>query len=398
MKRTFDQTNYIIKFKDLQKGVNRASAKEREEETDAMPKGSISYRKDGRWMGRFYFLSKYYYVYDKSETGCWAKLRAKRKEIINNHKNNDTLSKTMTLNTWFDYWCSTYKIHIVKESTYKKINEVYNRYARDNIGNIKITLLNSSKIQSFINNLSAYSSKQKMHQLFNELFDSLHKENYIKSNVMALVGLPKRENKDLPGDLNKQKTFVLSYENERLFLDSIKSINVYYASLFILYTGVRRGELLGLTWGNVDLINQTIRINQQWNMITNKVSSLKSKAAYRTIPLLESAIDVLNKLNVSKHHPSDFVFTDINRISQMIGYYSRKLNLDITPHTLRHTFASRCYAAGVDPKMIQQLLGHESIDTTLNIYTHAMTSIDKEIIEKMREFFIKKGFIILLNN
>jgi len=394
----FPKNKIIMKFNDyIKTSVSRAS-NIGEEELEPMPKGSISHRKDGRWMGRFYFMNKYFYVYDKSETGCWNKLRAKRKETINEHKNSNAITKNMSFNTWFDYWASTYKVHSVKESTFHKINEVYNRYARNGIGTQKISSLNSSKIQNFINDLSAYSAKQKMHQMFKELFDALHKENYTKTDLMALVVLPKRENKDLPGDFTKLTETILSYENELIFLSTLKNTKSYLPCIFVLYTGLRRGELLGLKWENVDISNQTIRINQQFNMSTHKISSLKSNASYRTVPLLEPALNVLLELNNISHELDDFVFPDIVRFSQIIGYHAKKIGLTLTPHSLRHTFASRCYAAGVDPKMIQQLLGHESIDTTMNIYTHAMTSADKEIIIKMREFFIKKGIIILLEN
>lgn len=111
------------------------------------------------------------------------------------------------------------------------------------------------------------------------------------------------------------------------------------------------------------------------------------------MPILPEAREILVEMIKSPHEDEDFIFPDMKRLSQRISILSNKLNIPFSTHTLRHTFASRCYAAGVDPKAIQTLLGHESIDTTLNVYVHLLKSVDEELLSRIRDFFIENKII-----
>lgn len=365
-------------------------------ESDDEMKGSVSLRKDGRYMGRFYFLGSRYYVYASSQSKAWEEIRKKRKQLKEDFINVDTLSKTMYINTYFDYWLSTYKGQTIKESTYNKYVENYNRYCRDSIGKQRISNITAAQLQKYINELSSYSAKKMMFQIMNSIFDMLQKENYIRKNIMAIVVLPKRNKDDRPIVKDKNNKF-LSYANENKLLEHLKNSNAvcYHAVKFILYTGLRRGECIGLTWCNIDFKNNQINITQQWSNSTKKITSTKTEAGYRSIPLLKDAKEVLMELYNLPHAEDDFVFTGINRLTQMLGYYTSTTGIEVSPHMLRHTFTSRCYAAGVDPKVMQMWLGHESIDTTLNTYTHVLDIQDKVIVQKLKNELIERKFIYI---
>lgn len=105
----------------------------------------------------------------------------------------------------------------------------------------------------------------------------------------------------------------------------------------------------------------------------------------------------MQELNKQSHKENEIIFQKEKRLTQMLVYYSTKLKIDVNPHMLRHTFASRCYAAGLDPKLIQKLLGHETIDTTLNTYTHVLTIDEKEIIITMKKYLTDAGLIIKID-
>ncbi|HHX67092.1 MAG TPA: site-specific integrase, partial [Gallicola sp.] len=296
----------------------------------------------------------------------------------------------------------------VKESTYIQYVEIYNRYAGKSIGNKKVIEVSASDIQTFINNISAYSALKKTRQIFRDLFDLLHKQGYIKSNPMTLVVLPKRNKDDSPDESDNDGNDILLHKDEIALLDYLsvdskskkKKNKYYYPVKFIIYSGLRKGEMLGLQWKHIDFKNDTIKVNQQWNYNSKKITSVKSKAANRTIPLLKKAKEALLELsNLKIHSAEDFIFlNDCIGITQRLAHYTKVLGFQINAHLLRHTFASRCYAAGLDPIAIRDLMGHETVDTTLNVYTHTLTSEDKEIISQMRAELIEKGILILTHN
>jgi len=368
-----------------------------EEEEVIMEKPIL--RKDGRYMQRFSFQGKRICVYGKTEYKCKTKARSKRKELKNQAKeqtkqnNLITNNNKTTLNAWFLYW-ATFKKQQVKESTWIRVEEYYNRNLKGIIGDKLLGSITPEILQDLINNLVSHSIRKKITSQLRDLFATAYKSGKIKADPMALVVLPKQNLDDRPLDFSKHNN-ILTYENEKKLLPQLKGAKCYYATKFILYTGIRRGEALGLMWKDVDWEKEQITIQRQIALTTKKITSPKTKAAYREIPLLPQAMEVL--LELSSHNRSnnndDFIFTEVNRLSQQLSYYAKITGIAVTPHMLRHTFASRCYAAGLDPKIMQQILGHEDISTSLNIYTHILDQTNKEVIEQMKKFFTAKGLI-----
>lgn len=382
-----------------------------------MQKGSISFRpKENRWMYRYRDKmqnNKMICGYARTQKEAKALLKQALQDYYDrlrefeksgkttakdNQTNSNAIGKGMNLNAFFDYWVETFKKQEVKESTYIQYVEIYGRYARKSIGNKKIPEITASDIQEFLNEIPAYSAIKKTRQIFKDLFDLLHKQGYIKSNPMTLVVLPKKNKDDSPEDNDDNGgTGFLLYKEEKELLKYLKENRYYYAIKFILYTGLRKGEFLGLQWKHVDLINDTIKICQQWNYTAKKITSVKSKAGNRTIPLFKKAKEVLLALSKGKYpKPDDFIFyPDCIGITQRCAYYTKQLGFQINAHLLRHTFASRCYAAGLDPIAIRDLMGHETVDTTLNVYTHSLRSDEREIIEYYKSELVEKGLLLL---
>lgn len=361
-------------------------------------KGSVSYRSnDNRYMGRFYFLGKRYYVYGKSRTECWNKIRTKRKELQNETRTDTTISRNMNLNTWFEFWVDNFKKQEVRESTHAKIKENYNRYIKNTLGKKRIRNIDYIDVQKFINDLNAYSAKQKCMQILKEVFDLLKKEKYISKNPMNLVVMPRRNQESKVIKKTTDREVITSVE-EKEILNSFKKGNILkHAIKFILYTGLRRGELLGLIWDNVDFEKNRIYIDRQFNLAVKKVTKPKTENANRYVPLLPEAREVLLKLKKTRNKDVDQVFPNIERLTQRMSYHSNRIGIHFSPHKLRHTYASRLYAAGVDPKAIQHLLGHESVDTTLNVYVHFIKEVDRDLLKNIRDFFINENVIKILD-
>lgn len=205
----------------------------------------------------------------------------------------------------------------------------------------------------------------------------------------------------------KKTTNVLSKEETKKFLEFIKhdecSHKIYDLAAFLLSTGMRIGETLGLTWNDVDLELRTINIKHQLLLRNNelRMSKLKTAAGYRTIYITDSAMEVLCRLannrssiiSVVDGH-KNFIFTH-NGIVVSSEYYREALyvacrryeritgeHIKVTPHVLRHTFCTRMVEEGMDLKSLQYIMGHSDINITLNIYTHA--SAEKAALEMMK--------------
>ena len=369
--------------------------------------GSITLRKDGRYQGSFYLNNKRYFVYGKSQTDTINLIRKKRKELkesldntnndnvkidkenINNKSDNKlNVNKNTILNDWFYFWIDNFKSKKVKKSTYIKDVENYERYIKNVIGKFKIGNISSIDIQNVINSVLAYSMKKKTMTLLKSIFEIAHQIGAIKINPMVMVVLPKQNEDDNP--LEEKDKKILRYADELRLIDHLLHVKSQFTNsiIFMLYTGTRRGEMLGLTWKNVDFENMKITISQQYNIVTQSITSPKSKSAYRIIPILPPVFDVLRKMALCEHSPDDLIFLSSSKfVTQKLNKFTKRLNIDISVHSLRHTFASRLYACGLDQLVIRDMLGHESIDTTLNVYTHVLQTEDKFIIDKMKEWF-----------
>lgn len=362
------------------KGENREFTQNKESE-DTMNYSVIYRKNDNRYMSYFSFLGKRYYAYGKSETEALRKIREKRKEVralysdkqINNNNN---------LNHWYNYWVENLRKPLVKESTYKQTQELYKRHVIKDIGKLNIKNITAVKLQEFINNINSKDARRKIYTILKNVFEMIHKMNLIKTNPMAIVINPKNIDETVINE--EQEIKIISYEEEKILLDRIKNSKCYHPTKFILYSGLRRGECLGLQWKHIDFKNKTITIQQQFNKDTNKITTTKTKSAIRTIPLLPEAEEILLEIKNRKLSEDDYIFGNVKRLTNLLSSYSNKVGFKATPHILRHTFTSRCYFAGLDPKILQTILGHKSINTTLDTYTHLLNQDDKPIIEKIK--------------
>ena len=176
----------------------------------------------------------------------------------------------------------------------------------------------------------------------------------------------------------------------------------------LIYTGLRRGELLGLKWGDIDFKDNAIRVRRQVARIDGNVveAPLKTKNAYRTLP--KSALDLLEEYRAwqeerkselgSLWQESERIFTAwdggmLNPEALSAWFHKfivRKGLPDVNIHGLRHTNATLLIAGGVPLKTVSSRLGHSSISTTGNIYAHAVRSADETAAEVLEEVLGKK--------
>ena len=222
-----------------------------------------------------------------------------------------------------------------------------------------------------------------LHQIISSALALAKEQKLIVSNPAEGCALPKPEHKEM-------KT--LPAEQLQSFLQEAKESGVFELYYLELATGLRRGELLGLKWEDIDLERGSLRVRRQIARINGEVveAPLKTKNAYRTLPLAEDTIDVL-KTQRKKTGNSPWVFPSPvggpispDSVLHMLHRVLKRAGLPrVRFHDLRHTFATLALQNGVDVKTVSGMLGHFSAGFTLDTYAHVTTESQRQAAKTM---------------
>ena len=166
----------------------------------------------------------------------------------------------------------------------------------------------------------------------------------------------------------------------------------YYLCVIALGTGLRLGELLGLTWDNIDFRNKEIHVIRQWKLLpdgTEGLGAVKKKNSKRTVPVAKSTLDEL------KEYKKIFNVISIdNRVfpislgRERASFYaiSKRVGFAVKLHNLRHTYATNLIANGIDFKTAAAILGHD-VKMTMEVYSHVTDDMMKKAAEKIEKYF-----------
>ena len=205
------------------------------------------------------------------------------------------------------------------------------------------------------------------------------------------------------GGTEFKKREALTPTEEETLLDAVEATSAYLFVWFLLSTGARRGEALGLKWDCVDLDNGVIELRRNLVFIDHKEAELreymKTDAGTRTVPIPDDLRDAMRRQRSVTNSLFVFARTDGScyNAQSFNCFWKKNVNnrfgpdakqtarthgvyhaTSVTPHVLRHTFATRCFEAGMDVKEVQYLMGHASPDITLGVYTHYCEESRKE--------------------
>ena len=368
--------------------------------------GSIRKRKDGRWEGRYtagHDPATGKTIYKNVLGKTQAEVKEKLKRAIEDSAKLD-MSKVgqYTVGQWMDVWFENYAKIKVRPSSHQTYRGYIENHIKPNIGSIPLNKLTSLELQKLYKKLLGNgrverieSKKQpkglsaktvrNINQIISSALNLAIEQKLILTNPADACALPKLEHREM-------KT--LPVEQLASFLREAKESGVSELYYIELATGMRRGALLGLKWSDIDLEHGNLRVQRQIVRIDGEIveAPLKTKNAYRTLPLSADAIDVL-KTQKKKCGNSQYVFPSPtggpispDSVLHMLHRVLKRAGLPkVRLHDLRHTFATLALQNGVDIKTVSGMLGHFSAGFTLDTYAHVTTATQKEAANTMEK-------------
>lgn len=392
-------------------------------EKKLLPKG-ISKRSDGRYQGRFTFQGERITLYDRDVKALVKKMADARYELEHDIYLD---AKHITLDIFFHTWLSEIKETTVKANTLSVYLEIYKVHISPALGALKVSSINKLMIQRLLgtmkkNGLSANTlakTKSILYSLFKEAMEN------------RMISYNPCENITIRRDKTERR--VLSQREQKILLAALSGSRYEMLCILGLSTGLRIGELSGLSWSDIDFEAKTLTVRRTYiylhdvagRKMRDVFHSPKTKNSCRTIRLLDSTLALLQshkekqsreKELLGEHWQpiedgEDLVFTTKNgkpvrglNVTETLNHYVEQINLKelatadaegrtpvlferITPHALRHTFATRAFESGIPPKVVQQILGHSSLEMTMDLYTHVTEDTQANEIQKLKLFF-----------
>ncbi len=330
---------------------------------------------------------------------------------------------SLTIDEWFESWLMEYKQLTIKKGTVENYRRNYRNYIKPYLGDMKVCDVKGEHIQKLFNYLIAkgyavntlYVSKGVLSGMFRQLI----KNDVMQKNPVQYVEFPRQP--------RKRERRVLSEEEQMVFLEYAKGSPYEDVYLIALATGMRIGEICALRWPDVDFSNQLLTVNgtlKQFKDTGFFIDTPKSLTSRRVVPLLPTICKMLKRRKRSQvgtvmgKYTIDSVWEDLvflhpygatepmrkRTIAYDMDSIVAHINQDrkekarkrhrraelfehVSPHALRHTFATRALENGIPPKVVQEILGHSSITITLDLYTHVLDRTKSEEIMKLQRMF-----------
>ena len=324
----------------------------------------------------------------------------------------------LTVGNWVRNWLENYAKPHVRPRTYEKYSSSLNKYILPKYENILLGDLKVADLQNHFNILLksgrtdgtglSSSTVRGTRRCFSMCVDDAVKLGLIQNNVVRLTKAPK---------LSKKEIVILSKDEVSRLIDEAKKINNSFMKIMMpeiisltVHTGLRQGEVFGLKWGDIDFKNSCLFVRRSLAHVIGKgavFQSPKTKNSIRRVLLMSDDIESLKKYqqwqeNLAEELGDKFaghglVFTSpfgepispTNFIRRYFKPLLKKCGIheEFTFHGLRHTHATLLLQQGVNPKIVQERLGHSSIKVTMDTYSHVLPDMQKQAVDALQGIF-----------
>lgn len=310
----------------------------------------------------------------------------------------------MKYSEWLDEWLKLYVKPIVKEKTYRNYADIIRLYIKPNIGRYEMSELDSAILQHFAislfergnattgEGLATSTIAQTVSVTERSLLRAM-KLGYARINFDSIT-CPKHEEK-----VGKKVNCFTLREQRKMESHIFGSVDArLYGVLLTLYTGLRIGELMALTWKDVDfkkgLLTVTKTCRDSWNNGYKKIiGTPKTVSSNRVIPIPKQILPYIRLLKRQSY--GKYVISnkrnDVSVRSYQRTFERLLLRLNIPHrnfHALRHTFATRAIENHIDIKTLSEVMGHKSPAVTLSIYAHSLEPYKKLMMNKLGKILL----------
>lgn len=353
---------------------------------------NITKRKDGRYMGKFIVgyddsgKAQYQYVYGRTYD------EAENKMLIGREVASHYLSgRYITVSKVYSEWLNAV-VNRVKESTFANYKAKFEKHILPEFADIPCAGLSAGRINEFINKkLAEGLSTSYVRDIFT-VFKSMLKyaqEEYGFKLSLKNVVLPKAEKKHIEKISDTEQKRLVSYLRNNMSFTA-------FGILISLFMGLRIGELCGLKWSDVDFDNKILHIRRTVQRIglangSRKtkviISTPKSETSFRSVTIPDFIMEYFEKF---RNEADFFILSGSDKVIEprTMQYRYKKIlqSAEVDNHNfhkLRHTFATNCAEKGFDIKTLSIVLGHSSINLTLNRYIHPDRSHERKLMNSM---------------
>lgn len=373
---------------------------------------NIYKRKDGRWEGRYIKTRSaegkaiYGYIYAQSYREAKSKLHDRLRSLTlgqcsgagDPREPEDALFRTAA-REWYLSMAPR-----VKESTLSKYRNLLNLHIDPMLGSVPLNRISHELLESGCNALLLGGGRNGAGLSPKTVAD-------IMSVVRSILQFAARSGREVRCDGSavrikrdaKQMRVLSRAEQEQLCRHLYSDLNPYSMGVLLcLFTGIRIGELCALRWEDISLTEQTIHIRRTIQRVQNPagdpvrtkmiITPPKSVCSIRTIPIPADLAQLL-----AAHRKSDAGYCLTNDEQRYVDprtmqYHFKRMLAEsgvstANFHALRHTFATRCVELGFDVKSLSEILGHASVNITMNRYVHPSMELKRENMQRLSELF-----------